>query len=344
MATKTEYWEELLALAAEIFELKPWEWMYESDIFGVEDPVTGKVNYVSIMGNLGEHYSVSAYMGEEGLKSYIYFNENHENLPPETVLEMPQLMLSFEDRDHLQKEDYELIKKLNLKFRGRDSWPLFKQYSPGFLPYTLEPAEQRTMLYILQQAIEVAKRFKDDEDVIYHPDPEKGEHYMVRKPETKNNEIIWTDTFQEIVYPSDIYQSKVSTEMISSFNKMPLGTLTFAADLFILNHPTQEPGHKVFFPYLLLLIEKNSQMVVGTEMLTPMYGFDEMLSKAPETLLKFLLDQGSKPRKVQVQSERLFHLLSPMFEDLIFTSLELIPNLGYLKEAKDDLMSMMGSM
>ncbi|MCF8372338.1 MAG: hypothetical protein K9H64_11990 [Bacteroidales bacterium] len=342
MTTRTEYWEELLVLAAEIKELEPWGWMYESDIFGVEDPVTGIVNYVSIMGNLGEHYSVSAYMGEEGLKSYIYFNENHETLPPETILEMPQLMLSFEYRDRLQKEDYELIKKSKLKFRGSNSWPLFKQYSPGFLPYTLEPAEQRTMLYILQQAIEVAKRFKDDEEVIFHPDPEKEDYYMIRKPETKNNEIIWTDTFQEIVYPSDIIQSRVSTEMISSFNKMPLGSLIFAADLFILNHPTEEPGHKVFFPYLLLLVEKNSRMVVGTEMLTPMDGFDEMLSKAPETLLKFLLNQDAKPKKVQVQSERLFNLLEPLFEDLIFISLELIPNLGYLKETKDDLMGMMG--
>ena len=50
------------------------------------------------------------------------------------VLEIPQLQASFEDRGHLQKEDRDVIKKLGLKFRGANSWPMFRNYAPECSP------------------------------------------------------------------------------------------------------------------------------------------------------------------------------------------------------------------
>jgi len=39
----------------------------------------------------------------------------------------------FEDRDGLDKQDREVIKKLGLKFRGAHAWPMFCSYRPGML-------------------------------------------------------------------------------------------------------------------------------------------------------------------------------------------------------------------
>ena len=44
------------------------------------------------------------------------------------------IMLSFEDRDALQEEDLAVIRGLGLSFRGRQAWPLFRSYRPGYLP------------------------------------------------------------------------------------------------------------------------------------------------------------------------------------------------------------------
>ncbi|MEA3446273.1 MAG: hypothetical protein U9R19_16260 [Bacteroidota bacterium] len=342
MAKKTEYWPELYELAIEIKKLAPWDWMGESAIFGVEDPGSGKVNYISIMGQIGEHLSVSAYLGEEGLSKYHYFTDNYKNLPPETILEMPQFMLSFEDRDILGDEDYAIIKNLGLKFRGSFAWPTFKHYSPGFVPYTLEANNHQTMLHILRQTIDVAKRFENNEELIYPPEPEREEHYLIRKPTLKNNEITWTDTYRLVKLADKPIEFKISQLSVDSFNNKPASKNIFVADFFMFPNPVNEPGQKPYFPYLLLLLDKESEMIMGYEMLTPKDGYIEMLSNIPQSLLNQLINHTAKPKKIQVQSQRLYDLLYPMFTNYMSIDLELKPNISAINEAKSMMMNIIG--
>ncbi|MEI8218892.1 MAG: hypothetical protein WCG51_07595 [Elusimicrobiota bacterium] len=50
-----EHWDKLYTLAAQVFELGPWRYTYEDEIFGVKDPVTGKIGFISVMGIGEEH-------------------------------------------------------------------------------------------------------------------------------------------------------------------------------------------------------------------------------------------------------------------------------------------------
>ena len=38
-------WKELYTEAVEFKEIAPWNWMWDTDIFGVKDPVTGEIGY-----------------------------------------------------------------------------------------------------------------------------------------------------------------------------------------------------------------------------------------------------------------------------------------------------------
>ena len=53
--------KKLYEMADRLKELAPWEWMDESQIFGVKNPETGEIGFVSIMGMAGEHFAVSVY-------------------------------------------------------------------------------------------------------------------------------------------------------------------------------------------------------------------------------------------------------------------------------------------
>ena len=47
----------LYQAAKQVKELAPWEWMTEGDLFGVQNPETKEIGFVSVMGELGEHFS-----------------------------------------------------------------------------------------------------------------------------------------------------------------------------------------------------------------------------------------------------------------------------------------------
>ena len=58
-------WRELYRAARRIKELAPWDWMEEVDVFGIEFPGINEIGFVSVMGMLGEHISVSVYLGKD---------------------------------------------------------------------------------------------------------------------------------------------------------------------------------------------------------------------------------------------------------------------------------------
>ena len=65
-----EHWKKLYELAVKIKDLAPWDWMDEDDIFGFKMPDTGNLGFVSVMGTLGEHYSIAVYQGLRGLGGF----------------------------------------------------------------------------------------------------------------------------------------------------------------------------------------------------------------------------------------------------------------------------------
>ena len=123
-----EQWEELYDWAVEFKKLACWNWMYDVDVFGVVNPETGEIGYCSVLGNLGEVFALNVYPGSEGLASWRLLYENADRMPDLDPTESQEiftsqqcLSMSYEDRAELDKRDLELIRKLGLKFRGRNA-------------------------------------------------------------------------------------------------------------------------------------------------------------------------------------------------------------------------------
>jgi len=128
-------WKELYDTAMEFKRIECWNWMWDSDIFGVQNPVNGEIGYCCIMGRAREHFALAVYLGTEGLGGYLKIRSGEVDASSIDALHLQKcLMASFEDREFLQQEDFQIITRLGLKFRGRDSWPLFRSYRPGYFP------------------------------------------------------------------------------------------------------------------------------------------------------------------------------------------------------------------
>ena len=109
-------WQGLYDVAVEFKKLKCWDWMYDDDLFGVQNPEDGEIGYCCIMGNFGEVFAIAVYLGEKGLEGYLKIQSGDIDTPdPDALHYQKCLMASFDNRNYLQKEDLQLIKKLGLK-------------------------------------------------------------------------------------------------------------------------------------------------------------------------------------------------------------------------------------
>ena len=76
-----EEWRKLYKAAIQIKEVAPWEWMEETDVFGIQNPKTDELGFVSVMGMLGEHYAIAVYLGAEALNRFWQIHRNVARKP-----------------------------------------------------------------------------------------------------------------------------------------------------------------------------------------------------------------------------------------------------------------------
>jgi hypothetical protein len=328
-------WRRLYQAAIRVKEIAPWEWMTETDIFGVQDPETDEIGFVSVMGMLGEHLSLAVYLGAEGLYSFWEFQEVADSAPSEAILEMPHLQASFEDRGELSTRDRDLIKELGLKFRGRQAWAMFRSYRPGYLPWYLEAPEARTLTYALEQAVEVVLRFKDDPTLL---EPSDEESYLVRVPREVKGSLVWEDEVVRVppVEPEPI-PIVMDMEALEKVKRLPRGEYTLEIDLFLFPIRIEEKGTRPYLPRVLLTVESQSGMILGNELLEPEPGLAVMWGTVPLKVVHQFARMGILPREIRVRSFRLLALLQLLEEELDF-EVKATPRLPSLDRAKEALL------
>ncbi len=328
-------WKELYESAVKIKELAPWDFMNENDIFGVKDPDSDQIGFISVMGALGEHLAMAIYLGAKGLYKFWDFQSDDE-ASLESLFQLNHLQLSFEDRADLAKNDLNIIKKLGFKFRGKHDWPMFRSYRPGFLPWYLDPQEAQFFSHVLKQAETVMKRFKEDPTIL---DTDSDISYLIRVPIKKGNNLVWEDKVEEIE-PSEpeTVSIFVDMELFDKLKQLPKVPMTTEIDLFMMPVRIEEKGRRPFFPYLLLSVNRGDGIIIGNDMIQPEATLEEMWGTIPNRIVLQFAKLEIVPQRIALQSQLLFQLLKPITDELGI-QLNLEPNLDQLNESKQFLMN-----
>ena len=331
-----DQWKTLYHLAAQVKELAPWDWMDEDDIFGFRMPETGELGFVSVMGTLGEHYAVAIYQGIKGLGGFWSMQELGPKLTPEEILQIPQLQASFEDREIITDQDREIMKKLGLKFRGRNAWPQFRSYRPGCLPWYLERAEAEMLVTGLEQTLDVAPRFKEDPDLLFPTDSD--DDYLVRV----NEDGTWKDSqmYIEPVYRQDL-NLQMNFHALEALQAMMPGDATVEVDFAMFSEPVQENRkERPYFPFMLMLAEHESGFILASDLLTPLPSLESMWEQVPMKVVESLANVLA-PKEIQVQDEFLQVLLQPLGQ-MLGINIKKVKRLTAANRAKREMNRFMG--
>ena len=305
--------------------------MFDCDIFGVQNPETKEVGYLSVLGNSGEVFGLCVYLGSESFAGYIQLQQKDpEEIDWDVVVGLRCLTAFFEDREDLHPRDRDVIKKLGLKFRGRKAWPVFRSHRPGYAPWYLTSSEARFLTVALVQAQHVAKRMFDDPELL---DRAPDDLYLVRVRTGRR----WRDEWRPPPPPPPLVLEPLPEEMISALrreNRPRHGV--WEVDLFTL--PTVIQERKDSPPYYvsaLLCVHQESYFVVGMDLVPYGNRLNQLERRFAKVLEKSPIGW---PKRVWVKRPELFVLLSLFLEDLGI-EIELAPRLPALEEVQQSFIA-----
>ncbi len=304
--------------------------MWDSDVFGVQNPETGKIGYCCVMGMLGEHYALAVYLGTEGLEGYLRIQSGEEIPPWESLHVQECLIASFGDRKFLQKEDLTVMKKLGLKSKGYNLWPSFRSCLPGYFPWFLTSDEAQYLTAALQQAVDVCSRLRDDTEMLVGP---TEDHYLVRVFQKEKNE--WVDEWlipspveepELVVVPVDEPRLEKIKKMVTKRQK------TWEIDFFHSPEGVREKDERPYFPYIILWIDHDSGFILNIHLAKQ----TEYASDSVEQFLNLLEKIKFVPERILVKKEELFNLLGPITSHLGI-NVKKVKELPALEDAQVDM-------
>lgn len=336
-------WRRIYSLAKDIYNLAPWNWLYESDVFGVKIPNTDRIYFVSIMGSGGEFQAISAYRGTKALGQFNQLQNEEETVPPETILTIPHIMLSFTDRENLSPEQLASIKSTGLKFRGAGIWPSLKETVPAYLPVLPEGTSLSDASIILEQTLEVARRTVNDPDILCQ---ESEEYYafLIREHDENDRGTSWRDIYEpiEMDQVKTSYKLVYRKESLKKISLFPERRMIIQMDLVLLPSPVKEKGQKGYFPFVLLMADKKTGLIIGMNMLTPIPDLDTMYESVPQKVLDELVNFGYRPQRIEVRSDLLNELVAKALKMAGCRQLK-VKNLHSIDEAVASITSNMES-
>ncbi len=329
-------WKTLYDLADQVKQAAPWEHLYESEVFGVKEPLTGEIGYVSVMGSAGEHFSVSVYVGDKAFTAFEGLLLDGDNVDATDFFEIQQLQVSFEDREYIDPIELKRLKHLGLKYRGPNAWPTFKSVKPGCFPWhILSAVEADLLIVVLQQALKVFPKLKSralsiDRDLLSDP-------ILVRMQRKQKDSLVWQNRQHAI--PDDfgpLHRGVLETELRLALLDLPSQEMVLEIDFFNMMMPLKEKGGRPYFAYMLIIAEVGSGFIVNQTILTPLPDFEKMWESIPSELYEMLLKSKINPELIVVDNPYLFEVLMSV-EDTLAFEVELVAELEFMGEIKESI-------
>lgn len=311
-AVSLDVWKDLYAEAMRYESIKPWNILCEESFFSVQDPASGQLGYGCVLGEMGTFLALAVYRGAEGFN--VYQRLKNDEIPEEESFAAQNcLMAQFADREELEKADRDNIKKLGLRFRGVQAWPLFRSQLPSYFPWHLDEKEAVFLTCALRCASDWVERIASGR---LDPDERAGKvfTYLLKVGDEKSPrefEICWTDTpvYKPAPPPPLALDERRLAKLMS---KPPKRGGLWEADVYSLPAPIMDRD-RPYFIRMVMVVDRESGFVLPGGVVPPERPAHEALADA---LLDGVEQLGCAPGEIRVRDEERSMLLEPIAKAL----------------------------
>jgi hypothetical protein len=324
----TEQWRDLHEAFRDFCQATPWDWLDDSDVLAVEHPSGEYRGYCIVMGSGGLAYGLAVYIGDAGLAGYLTLMTGE--VDPESLDALDHtnaLSAMLADREHLETKDRATIRELGLKYRGRGRWPLFRRTIPGYLPWHLDADEAVFLTMALRNVMDMASKAASGETVLHS---ESGPSLVLTRVFRGG---AWQDQWEpfELPQPPAPVPYPDAERLQRLAQSKSKGPEVWELAFFYLPTPMQEEkGERPYLPMMALVVDRDSSLVLSTEIL----GAGPSATERQDMLVRLLETVNLLPVEIVVDLTATADLAESITEGLgIKLSVGATPTLDEVKES-----------
>lgn len=296
-----DQWASLYEIAIEMKKLAPWDFLWDSDLITIQLPEREEPIFCSVMGRIGECYGIGVYTGYESLNGYYRLAKadiTEENPNVSFLFLQNCLMVYYGDREELEKEDRDVLKALDIRFRGRNQWIYFRQMQTGYIPWFIN-AEEAELLTKTLQNLHLSCRCLAESKISV--DFEGGETLYCEFSKENNQ---WLTISKPMPSIPIVKRKLVVTDdlMFARLKKQKKTTVQLEFEWTYFPSPIQEnKEQRPYFPRMLLLVDKQSGFVFDTRLVD---ANQEIEHDVIDILNHYIMTNG-RPSKIYVRNEEM---------------------------------------
>ncbi len=144
--------ERLCRAAGELLALRPWEFRGDQELILMEDPQSQQICYCSIMGALGEVFSLHVYIGAAGYRAFRKIAEGKAMSVGEFFASQRGVSVEFVKPSALTTPDRKMLQAFHSTKRG-GMVPMFRALRPGYYPWYATEPEGKLLARCMQAVI-----------------------------------------------------------------------------------------------------------------------------------------------------------------------------------------------
>ncbi len=299
-----EKWLHLYEVAMEIEDFYPWNDFAEKDRFAYIWKDKSKTVFFSFIGESAQKNGIACYVGEENyMRARARLTSKNEKNEPVFMLQNAYICL-WDNRDELRESDYELIRELGFKFRGRGAWLHFDRYEIGYVPIPLEEKDVDFLTTAFENLFMMLRGIYEQG---IDPKFDKGK-CLVRWYEPKDK-LYYTHPL-DIAFSSDAITYPFVTvrdnDWMSKVRSMKSADYSVEVDWSYIDAVFDDDDEKETFPLLLLVVEKENGFVLANQLLSPSHDKFVLIFGT----LEHFVDRYGKPEEIIICDDALYGILA----------------------------------
>jgi hypothetical protein len=300
---KDEVFAALYESAYAFYRASPWSFIGENHIFAFQDTSTGKIGYLSVLGEDGTFLGLSIYRGKVGLNSCLKEEETES-----AINKHDALVLEFIKKKDLDREEKKLLKKLDAFLSKEPLAPSFRSYLPEFQGWYLNEEEALFFLLALKCAVFHSEKCKNDPSTSAS---NKGERYLLYTPKEDSWQSSWhtpgpLSSSEEEITPLNISR-------IEGLKGLKLYRDTaWEASVFYTPSVIQDDA-RPYFAKVLMIVHQESLLVLQVKIADP---GKSTASRLGDEILSAIETHKRLPAELIFNDKALFEGIKPLAKAL----------------------------